>query len=154
LSPEIAIVSQLGIAGKTYEFNRRLTLPGAGGAMGEAAVTPTTNSTYERASLGLKVIRRKGAVTNFLQDTARNYVDSAAAELEAQIQAHVYDLITYMKFGNATGDAYSFSGWDTFITTNRLCGDGTTTQTRGGVVPTSLKFLDDMIDAAIERQGA
>jgi hypothetical protein len=154
LSPEIAIITTKGVAGKTYEFNRRLTLPQAGAALGEAATTPTYNSTIQRDSLTLKVIRRKGAVTNFLQDTSRDYIDSAAAELEAHIQAHVYDLVTYLKFGNATGDALSFNGWDNKIATNRKSADRSGTQTRGGYVPTSLAFLNDMIDANRRRQGA
>jgi hypothetical protein len=132
---------------KIHSFNRLLTLPTANGAMGEGATTPTYNSTYQRATVELKIIRRKGAVTNFLQD-ASTYIDAAAAEMENHLISHVYDLATFMLHGNAGANAYSFSGWDKFITTNRY------NEVVGGTVPTNLKFLDKMIDSNRRRQGA
>lgn len=70
LSPELALVQMKKIAGKYHEFNRLITLPSANSAMGENATTPTTQSATQRTGVYLKVIRRKGAVTNFLQDTS------------------------------------------------------------------------------------
>lgn len=132
---------------KYHEFNRLTTLPAAGGAMGESATTPTTQPVFARTGVYMKVIRRKGATTDFLQDSAKKYIDAAAANIEASLLSHVYDLANYILYGNATANAYEFSGLDTFIVTNR------TNKTVGGVVPTSLKTLDDLIDANIENQG-
>ena len=147
LAPEIAMITPRFDAQKFHEFNRLTALPDAGGAMGEGAVTPTRNATYARVSAELKVTRRKGAVTNFLQDTSANYIDAAAAEMENHLQAHVYDLICYMLYGNSVANSYTFNGLDYFIQTNR------TNEALGGVVPTTLSFLDDMIDENLIRQG-
>lgn len=147
LSPTVALMTPKFDNQKLHEFNRMSTLPGAGGAMGESAVTPTYQPIYQRASVSLKVIRRKGATTNFLQDASKKNIDAAAANIEANVLAHVYDLENYIQFGNASSNTYEFSGWDTFITTNR------TNLALGGVVPTSLKTLDDLIDANLEKQG-
>ncbi len=147
LSPELAMVETEFDNQKFHEFNRLTALPSAGGGMGENAVTPTKNSTYARDSVALKIIRRKGAVTNFLQDTSAKYIDASAAEMENHILAHAYDLATYTLYGNAEADAYTHSGLDTFISTNRF------NQAVGGIVPTDLSFLDELIDENLERQG-
>jgi hypothetical protein len=147
LSPELAMVQPKFDNQKYHEFNKLLTLPAAGGAMGENAVTPTRNATYSRQTVQLKIIRRKGAVTNFLADTSESYIDAAAAEMENHLLAHTYDLSTYLVHGNAGGDPYTFDGIAKIITTNRV------NETSGGVVPTTLGFLDDMIDENLDRQG-
>jgi hypothetical protein len=104
LSPELAMVETEFDNQKFHEFNRLTSLPSAGGGMGENAVTPTRNSTYARDQVQLKVIRRKGAVTNFLQDTSAKYIDASAAEMENHILAHAYDMATYVLYGNAIAD--------------------------------------------------
>jgi len=123
-------------------------LPAAGGAMGENAVTPTYNSTFTLQALTMKIMRRKGAVTNFLQDASQNFIDAAAVEFENQLRLHMYSLNYYNLYGNATANAYEPSGLDTFITTNRFNGFSSGAPT----VPTDLTFLNKMI-AASDRQG-
>jgi hypothetical protein len=147
LTPEIAVITPRYDAQKYHEFNRLTSLPASGGAMGEGAVTPTNNSTYQRTGRNLKVIRRKGAVTNFLQDSSKNYIDAAAVEMENQVQAHIYDLVTYDSFGNDGADPYTPPGLDTLIATNRI------NKAVGGAPPTDLTDLDDLIDRNTERQG-
>lgn len=148
LRPEIAaIVSRFGRQ-KTHSFNRITALPTAGGAMGEGATTPTTNSTYARDTVDLKIVRRKGAITDFLQDTSGDLLDASAAEMENHLLTHAYDLSTYITHGNAGADEYTFSGLDHFISTNRI------QEAVAGVVPTTLSFLDDMIDRNLDKQGA
>ena len=159
MSPELALIESKKISGKVHEFDRLTAKPSRGSAMGENAVTPTTQSQTERTSVTLKVIRRKGAVTNFLKDTSEGFIDAAAFEMENHLQAHVLDLIYYLLYGNANiksiynssfgqGASYEFSGLDKFIATNR------TNESLGGAVPTGLDFLDDMIDASNRKGGA
>jgi hypothetical protein len=148
LSPEIAVISPKFDNQKRHEFNRLTSLPAPGGAMGEAAVTPTRNATYVRDGVNMKVIRRKGAVTNFLQDASAKYIDASAAEMENHLLAHAFDLATYILWGNATGNQYEFSGLDHLVTTNRI-----NNTTVGGTTPTSLSFLDNMIDRNSRAQG-
>lgn len=146
LSPEFALIEAEYDAQKLHEFNRVTGLGAAGGAMGEGAVTPTRNSTYERnATVTLKNIRRKGAVTNFLQDASQKYIDSAATEMENVIRAHVYDLNFYNLFGNAVANPYEYSGWDKAISSNRF--------DFAGAVPSNLRHLDKMIDASNRKGG-
>jgi hypothetical protein len=68
--------------------------------------------------------------------------------MENHLQAHVYDMIAYMLYGNNDADQYSFSGLDRFVTTNRI------NETWGGSVPSDLSFLDEMIDRNHELQGS
>lgn len=148
LSPELAMVTPRFDNQKFHEFNRLTSLPSPGGAMGENAVTPTRNSTYARDQVQLKIIRRKGSVTNFLQDTSAKYIDASAAEMENHLLAHAYDMATYIIHGNAEADSYTFSGVDRFVETNRIA------EPVASAVPTDLSFLDNMIDENLERQGA
>jgi len=148
LVPEIAVLDPFNAAMRYHEFNRLLTLPSGQGAIGEGAVTPTGQSTYERTGRVLKVTRAKGAVTNFLMDASKGYVDALSIEMENHVQAHAYNLVFQIHYGNDQADPYMFPGLDTFIQTNRFAG------TKGGTVPTDLSDLDNMIDANIRLQGA
>lgn len=147
LSPELAMLTPKYDAQKLHEFNRLTTLPKQGGAMGEGATTPTRNAVFARANVTLKVIRRKGAVTNFLQDASANAYDASAVEMESHLTSHVYDLINYTLYGNAASNQYEYSGLDHFVLTNRG------NQAVGGGVPTDLTFLDNMIDKNLGKQG-
>lgn len=147
LSPEIAVITPRYDAQKYHEFNRLTALPAPGGAMGEAAVTPTNNSTYQRTGRYMKVVRRKGAVTNFLQDASKNYIDAASIEMENNVQAHVYDLVAYLLYGNDGANPYSFPGLDILTATNRI------NQVAAGLVPVDLSVLDDLIDRNTTKQG-
>lgn len=146
LSPELALMGTKKIAGKQHDFNRLVKLPRAGGAMGEAASTITSNSQTVRANVELKVIRRRGQITNFLQDTSEDYIDAAAYETENLIQQHIYDLINYILYGNASANAYEFSGLDYFVSTNR------SNEVLNGATITLAK-LDAMIDASTVAGG-
>jgi len=149
LSPEISVIEAKDTGGaKTHEFNRITQLPKRGGAMGESATTPATNSKSQRATVDLKIVRRKGKVTNFLQDASRKYIDTASWELQNHLRQHVNDLIYYMLYGNADSNAYEFDGIQKFISTNKV------NEAKGGAVPTDLSFLDDMIDASNSKGGS
>lgn len=162
MSPELALVESKQSASKWHEFDRLTQRPARGGAMGESSVTPTSNSKTIRASVTSKIVKRKGVVTNFVQDTSRKFIDSAAWEMENHLQAHVIDLIHYLLYGNAdirsiydstfgqkaANESYEFDGLDKFISTNRF------NESAGGAVPSSLKTLNDMIDASNRKGGA
>ena len=157
LSPEMALVTTKPIEGKTHEFNRLTSRPAPGGAMGENATTPITNSTTVRDNVDLKIIRRKGKVTNFLNDTSRKYIDAASYEMMNHLQSHVLDLIYYMLYGNSdsttivnstanTNSGIEFDGLDKLIATNRI--------DFGAVTPSNLTILDTMIDKSNRKGGA
>jgi len=149
LSPEMALVYMKKIAGKTHEFNRLTALPRTGGAMGEAASTITSNSQTIRDNVQLKIIRRKGEITNFLQDTSQEYIDAAAYETENLLQQHIYDLINTIVYGNGTANPYEFDGLDTLISTNRLLPTD-----RYGDTLADLSTFDTMIDKSNRAGGA
>jgi len=150
LSPELAMTLQKKISGKTHEFNRLLQRPSRGGAMGESSTTPTTNSKTARATVDLKIVKRKGKVTNFLIDTSEEYIDAAAYEMENHIQAHVLDLIYYLIWGNANANAYEYSGLEQFVTSKHVAFSAAA----GGAVPTDLNFLDTMLDWSNRKGGS
>lgn len=150
LVPEIAVIDPQYDSQKYHEFNRLIALPGGQGSMGESGTTPTSQSTYSRTGRNLKVTRRKGAVTNFLQDASKNYIDALSQEMENHVQAHGYDLATQIVWGNDQADPYTFPGLDYFIATNR----SNFASSEGGAVPTDLSILDQMIDSNTDLQGA
>ena len=152
LLPEIAVIDPTFDAQRYHEFNRLTSLPTGQGAIGESAVTPTSQSTYERTGRVLKVTRAKGAVSNFLMDASKGYVDALSIEMENHVQAHAYNLVFQIHYGNDQADPYMFPGLDTFIQTNR--NSTAISGVRGGTVPTDLSFLDDMIDINKSYQGA
>jgi hypothetical protein len=123
------------------------TLPAGNSAIGENATTPITQSVTLRTGKTLKVIRRKGAVTNFLQDTSGDFIDAAAYETENHLTAHIYDMINYILWGNEACNPYEFSGLDYFIATYRTNG------VRFGDSFTSLSVLDGMIDKSNRKGG-
>lgn len=77
-----------------------------------------------------------------------DFIDAAAYEMENHLVAHIYDMVNYLLYGNATSNSYEFTGLDYLITTNRKNG------VRYGDDITTLKFLDDMIDASNRKGGA
>lgn len=147
LVPELAIPEYKYDPQKTHEFNRVTALPAAGSAMGESSTTPTRQSNMERADVVLKVMKRKGSVTGFLQASAEKEYDAESVETENHLQSFGNDMATYMIHGNAGADTYTFTGIDRFISTTR------TIETWGGVVPTNLTPLDNMIDASNSKKG-
>jgi len=155
LAPEIAMIVPKKVAGKYAEFNRVTALPAANGLMGDGATTPVTQSAYVRTGRNLKVLRRKGAVTVFLQDASRDYIDVVAQEMENFLTAHVFDINMLNVFGSENSDAMSWTGLDSLI--GSLTTSGTVpnrvNQSQGGSVPANLKFLDDMIDFNTRKQG-
>lgn len=152
LLPEIAVIDPTFDAQRYHEFNQLTALPSYQGAIGESAVTPTGQSSYVRTGRVLKVTRAKGAVSNFLMDASKGYVDALSIEMENHVQAHAYNLVFQLHYGNDQADPYMFPGLDTFIQTNR--NSSAISGVRGGTVPTDLSFLDDMIDINKTYQGA
>lgn len=149
----VQLVPELGIPvlrfdhQKIHEFNQLTTIPAAGSNMGENAVTPTTSSGYDRNSVTLKIMRRKGQVTGFQQDAALNYADSVILETENQIQSFGNDIRVNLLYGNAGADQYSFNGLDSYIQTNRIILTG------GDQVPSNFELMDNAIDANHELGG-
>jgi hypothetical protein len=147
LVPELSIPTIQGGTSKFWEFNRLTAIPKAGSAMGEASVTPTRNSSFGRFFEQMKIMKRKGAVTGFLQATSRSYTNASTQEYEAHLQSFGYDLRTYLFFGNAGADQYTFTGLDKFVSSNRF------NLTGAAKIPVSLDILDQMIDANTRAGG-
>ena len=126
--------------------------------MGESSTTPTTQPTFTRANVQLKVLKKKGSTTDFLRWSSSKNIDAAAANVEATLTALVHDMCNYNFYGNGpmtvttgvvtgSGNVYEYNGFDFFIATNRI------QNAAGGTAIVSLATLDDMIDRNIELQG-
>lgn len=152
LAPEIAMIVPKKVAGKFAEFNRVTALPTGNGLMGDGATTPVTQSSYVRTGRNLKVLRRKGAVTVFLQDASRDYIDVVAQEMENFLQAHVFDMNMINLFGSEDTDAQSWTGLDSLIGSLTTSGIVPNRFNTSGV-PTNLGFMDAAIDSNTRRQG-
>jgi hypothetical protein len=154
LSPEISLLNLKKIASNVWQFNKYTALPSIGGAMGETGSTPVRESTYTRDTVTLKEIRRKGRVTDFLQDASEEVLDAVAIEMENTLLSHIYDIINYAIWGNGAANAYEFSGLDFYVgeisTTNHY---NRAVKARYGTTPTTLKELDDMIDYSNRKGG-
>lgn len=148
LVPELAVPEYKYDPQSIHRFTRITSIPAAGSAMGENSVTPTKQSRMEKAFIELKVFKRKGKVTGYLQAAAKKNYDASEVEVENHLQSFGNDMATYMLYGNADADKYIFDGLDKFIASNRV------NSAVGGVVPTDFSFLDNMIDAGNRKKGS
>ena len=148
ISPELSVLTPKYDPQSLHEYNQLTSLNAIGAAQGESSTTPTTQPTFSRKSVQLKVLKKKGSTTDFLRWSSAKNIDAAAANVEATLTSLVHDMCNYAKYGNALADQYEFSGWDTFISTNRII-----EAQRGGAVVSSLGILDDMIDRNFDLQG-
>jgi hypothetical protein len=147
ISVELAVMTPVFGAQSIHSFDQLTALNAIGSAMGEASTTPTTQPTYTRNTVTLKVMKKKGATTDFLRFASADRIDAAAANIEATLTAFVHDLCHYNMYGNSLINTYAYSGWDYFISTNRI------NQPLGGTAISSLSFMNDMLDRNIDLQG-
>ena len=138
LSPLLAGLIVVQANGKTHEYNERTVLPSAN-FEGEKATTATSQSTYARKSVPLKIVRARGGVTGFQQAASKKFVNSYVQEIVGAAQSMAWMAEYGIMWGNATADAYQFDGLDTKISTNRVDKNATIT----------LRHLDDLIDRII-----
>ena len=143
------------VAGKFAEFNRVTALPAANGLIGDGGTTPVGQSTYVRVGRNLKVLRRKGAVTVFLQDASRDYIDVVAQEMENALVSHTFDTNVLNVFGSENADGMSWTGLDSLIGSLTTVGTVPNRVNSGatGLVPPNLSFLDGMLDYNTRKQG-
>lgn len=149
LRPEIALLDTVYRRSDKAKFRKLSKLALPGGATGEAAKTRVSNSEYNDEEIPKKVIRRKGRITGFLQETSDVDIDTVALEIENLTINHTQDIIENVIWGNADMNQYEFSGLDSFITDNRTY----PTTAAIGVVPSDLSFLDDAIAESNDSGG-
>lgn len=140
LNPYLAVAEYEYDPQKVHRFTRRTALPGPGSAMGELAYAPDRSATRQEVTKTLKVLQRRGGVSGFARAATKKNYDAQRVELEDHIEAFANDLAIYYLYGNTDADEYTFDGLDKFISTNR------TNAAVGGVVPTDMSILDNMID--------
>lgn len=147
LRPELGLVDAVYRQGNKAIARQLTQLAAPGGATGEGSDTRIANSTYARTEIPKKIVRRKGRITGFLQETVSD-VDTVAVETEALTLAHTQDLIWSLIWGNEEANQYDFGGWDRYMTRNRYVQSSAT-----GAIPSDLDFLQDPI-ADIQDKGA
>jgi hypothetical protein len=136
-APVTRMLSLKKANGLTHEFNQITAIPN-GQFEGENAVTVISNSTYNRATVQLKVMRVKGRVTGLVQAASAAYINAWKQELSASAKSMGRNIEFGILWGNATADQYQYDGADTAITTNRIDHNAAGT----------LGLLDQMIDSA------
>jgi len=127
--------------GLTHQFNQITAIPN-GQFEGENAVTVISNSTYNRATVQLKVMRVKGRVSGLAQAASAAYINAWKQELMSSAKSMGRNIEYGLLWGNLV-DQYQYNGADTSIVTNRIDHNA-----QG-----SLALLDQMIDNA-HNQGA
>jgi len=143
LSPLVGLLKWRQAEGRTHEFVRRTGLPTAG-PEGDAATTPSSQSTYERASVQLKIIRTRGGVTGFQQAASSAFVDALQREINGATQAQTYAIEQQLLWGDSSADSYQLDGLDVALSSNVFVVNGEIT----------LSLLDDMIDAVRDAGAA
>lgn len=117
--------------------------------MGESSTTPDSNSKTVLDTVTMKIVRRKGKITNFMIDTSQDYIDAQAYEMENNLQAHILDMIYYILYGNKAANVWEFDGVNNMLASHY----SSHSPLSGGAVPANLKFLDSMIDKSNRRGG-
>lgn len=151
------LYSMLGVTqagAKTHEYTKRTAVPSAW-FEGEVTGQNAQASTYVRESVQLKILRAWGGVSGFQQATSQRFIDSLEAELIGSMEGFAQTLEWSILFGNASADAYQFSGIDTFLSSDAVAktaiSSGGNIANVDGVV--TLTDLDNMIDAATAARG-
>lgn len=115
LSPLTDMVPVIQATGKTHEVARRTATPGGARAEGEMTPVAYTQSTYDRRTVVMKILRAAGQVSDFQQSAARSFTDCLADEIDAQTEDMADSFEFHTIYGCAddtgfTGDAYRYSG--------------------------------------------
>lgn len=147
LNPYLAVPEYEYDPQLTHRFTRRTALPSPGSAMGQLAYAPDRAATREQATVDMKVMQRHGSVAGLARAATKKNYDAERVELEDHIEAFANDIAIYFLYGNLDADQYAFDGLDKFIATNR------TNASLGGVVPTDMSILDNMIDASRSKKS-
>jgi len=147
LNPYLAVPEYEYAPQKFHRFTRRTALPSPGSGMGELAYAPDRSATRQEVIKTLKTLQRRGGVSGFARAATKKNYDAERVELDDQIEAMANDIAIYYLYGNADADAYTFDGLDKFISTNR------NNAAVGGVVPTDMSILDNMIDQSRSKKS-
>lgn len=140
LNPILAMHEIRQASGKTHEFNR-ITGIGTARFEGENATTAASDSTYARAGVQLKVLRKRGGVSGFQQASAKKFIDSYKTELMNATRAMAH-LNEFAILWADDADAFQYDGYDANLSTNVF--------EQAGVV--TLAGLDNLIDS-VRTQG-
>lgn len=140
LNPVLAMHEIKQANGKTHEFNR-ITGIGTARFEGENATTAASDSTYARAAVQLKVLRKRGGVSGFQQASAKKFIDSYKTELMNATRAMAH-LNEYAILWADDADAFQYDGYDASLSTNVF--------EQAGVI--TLAGLDNLIDS-VRTQG-
>jgi hypothetical protein len=127
---------------KTHEYTKRTAVPAAW-VEGEATPAAVGSSTYERASVQLKILRTWGSVTGFQQKMSEKFIDALRSEIDGSVEG-LADLIEFSLLWGDSSDAYQFSGIDTFIRNDSTARANNVFDLNAVI---SLTDLDNMLDA-------
>ena len=85
ISAELAVMTPKYDSQSSHSFDQLTALNGIGAAMGESSTTPTTQPTFARQTVTLKVMKKKGTTTDFLRAATQKKIDAAAANMETTL---------------------------------------------------------------------
>jgi hypothetical protein len=152
LSPLTAMVPVITADGHIHEVVRRTAHNAGARFEGESTAPSYSESTFERRTVTMKILRTAGQVSDFQQSAARSFADSLAEEVESALQGlkNLFEYSTVWGAGNDifTGDAYQYSGvypW--------LLNDGSLVNIVDADGTITLEDLDAALDATKEAYG-
>jgi len=135
--PLLTALEKKKVDSKIYEWKKVTDMPSAD-AEGENATTVASDMTAGDDTVTMKVVRSKGSVTGLASAaTVQDQVDLFQEDLDLRMLAMKTAISGYVRWGNATADAYQFNGLNAVISSNRT--------EHAGTITTAL--LDSMIDA-------
>lgn len=146
LNPLWALIPKGRANGITHSYIRRTAVP-RGQFEGEVATQTSKNSTYDRQSAALKIVRSAGGVSSFQQAVAADFIDALNTELEGSLFG-LSEILEWSAIYGNTGDAKQFPGIYQYVT-----GDATAqlAVASGGSIldvdaTLALSHLDTMVD--------
>lgn len=144
VSPLTRLLKVKAANGATHEYNKRTGVP-ASWFEGELTSTTQATSSYERATVQLKILRTGGGVSGFAQAATREFINALESEITGSVEGFA-DLVEFgTLWGSASADTYQFSGLDTFVQADTTARADNVFDVNGVI---TLTDLDNMLNAA------
>jgi len=112
-SPLFAMLPRRGVTSTPHQYVVRTALPNAW-VEAEGTDPQFSNSSYQRKSVDIKVLRSWGSVTGFTQRFTEQFIDALAAEIDGSM-ASLTDVFENQILWGDTADALQMKGLEQFM---------------------------------------
>lgn len=130
------------LSGKSYNYNREVTLPSGEWISMYDTITSSTGVTYSEVSVTLKILVEQSQLANFIAETYTNPIEPARQALKEAQKGYTRTLEDMIIYGNNTSNAKEPDGLHALVDSGMQLNQGSAAT--GAAL--SLDNLDQLID--------